>query len=270
MKTTPIAMLYRDGTPNELYEMLRSDKYVAEPKLDGVRCLVRESDGVIALLNRKGEPLKSGKASVREKIANDLRLSGITGGGWLLDGELVGNTLWLFDLVEAGKVVRASDPWEIRNAALQTLFDVADFPANIRLVETAFGSEAKLALLKKAEDEDSEGIMLKRIDAPYVSGRSDRGGVKYKRTKHADLIVMGTGFDGKENALLGAFDSTGAIKGVGRASTIGKGPVGTGDVVEVRYLYVGANGRLVQPRIIRVRTDKDPIDCTTDQLKLVA
>ena len=42
-----------------------------------------------------------------------------------------------------------------------------------------------------------------------------------------------------------------------------------GDVLEVRYLYTGANGRLYQPTILRKRDDKAMQECLTSQLKHV-
>ena len=55
----------------------------------------------------------------------------------------------------------------------------------------------------------------------------------------------------------------------GHASLIGKqkqDAISEGDVLEVKYLYVGANGRLYQTRIVRKRDDKPAQECTDAQL----
>lgn len=260
------ASLYRDGTPVEVERMLADDTFVAEPKLDGVRCMVAIIDGKAILRNRQGLPLMAGSQAVHATLTrafNDLGLLG----DWLFDGELVGDTLHLFDLVRGGQgAVTQFQPYIERSLALRLLTQVIDLPANVRIVDQAIGTDAKRALLEQTKADGGEGIMLKALGAPYVSGRSDRCGVKVKLTKDVDLIVMSLAFNGKENAVLGAVAPHGQVVEVGRCSTIGKSKVQPGDVVEVRFLYVGANGRLVQPRMMRVRRDKQANECLLEQL----
>ena len=190
-------------------------------------------------------------------------------GDWLFDGELVGDTLHLFDLISGAQgAVMAHNEFGYRSQALRLFFTkIRPLPptSNIKIVEQAVGTEAKRALLDKAKADGAEGIMLKWLSRPYTPGRGNDAGIKVKLTKDADLIVMSLAHNGKENTVLGAMHD-GEIYEVGRASTIGKGKVSPGDVVEVRYLYIGANGRLVQPRITRVRTDKTAAECGLDQL----
>ena len=261
------AMLYRDGTPAEVTRMMGDKGYVAEPKYDGVRCLVRYTGGKATLLNRQGKPLAAGAGADRAAVAADFTTLGLRG-DWLFDGELVGSTLYLFDMVAGVEGAITPDcPFTVRGDTLRKLDELANLSgtATLRVADQAVGTEAKAALLEQVKADGGEGIMLKSLDAPYVSGRSDRGGVKVKLTRDVDLIVTAVGEDGKSNATLAAVRD-GKLVEVGRCSTIGKGKVQVGDVVEVRFLYVGANGRLVQPRMMRVRTDKVAAECGINQI----
>ena len=263
------AMLYRDGTPAEIQRMLDSDFYVAEPKLDGVRALVSVSDGKATLLNRQGKPLAAGSKTNRKTVTAAFNQMGLIG-DWLFDGELVGDTLWLFDVIYGAQgAVMAHNEFGYRSQALRLFFTkIRPLPptSNIKIVEQAVGTDAKNALLEQTKADGGEGIMLKWLSRPYTPGRGNDAGIKVKLTKDADLIVMSLAHNGKENAVLGAVAPGGEVVEVGRCSTIGKGKVTPGDVVEVRYLYIGANGRLVQPRMMRVRTDKTAGECSLEQL----
>ena len=261
------ATLYKDGKPWHVDMMMSDDRWVAEPKYNGVRCMVMVDGDAVGLLNRNGTPLASGAQTTLRKLRRDFAGLGLLG-HWMFDGELVGDTIYLFDMIEGGTgFVSAATPFCTRRLALTILFDsLVTVPPSIRVAEQAKTAAEKTALLARIKAEGGEGIMLKLNDSPYVQGRTDRAGWKVKLTKDADFVVMGTRTDGKLNATLGVFTEKGALTEVGRCSLIGKPTVVAGDVVEVRYLYVGTNGRLVQPRLMRVRTDKTPGDCTITQL----
>ena len=134
--------------------------------------------------------------------------------------------------------------------------------------------------------------MVKDLQAPYEEGKRVKHSVKVKFVKTADVIVTKVTRDRNEagrevgSFYFGAYrechDTTyhnpGAtescptcmgtgweFKDLGSCSAIGKPETKVGDVIEVAYLYRPDNGALVQPRMMRVRDDKDPIDCTFDQ-----
>lgn len=71
----------------------------------------------------------------------------------------------------------------------------------------------------------------------------------------------------KESVTLAVRDASGKERIVGNASTIGKGPLAAGDVVEARFQYVldPSEPTMVQPRIVRKRTDKTADQCSLDQ-----
>jgi len=108
---------------------------------------------------------------------------------------------------------------------------------------------------------------LRDTTAPYQPGRRSSGLLRHKFLRELDAHVVGVSTTtGKQNAALAVYDDEGNTVAIGKVSTIGKGTITVGDVVEVRFLYTVGN-RLFQPRIVRVRTDKAGTECSTRQLE---
>ena len=164
----------------------------------------------------------------------------------------------------------------------------------IRLSEGFPGSG--VALFNAARDQGLEGIVAKRLDAPYVSGRS-ASWVKIKAFKSMDCVIGGwTEGQGGRHSTLGAL-----IAGVYRdGKLVPVGQVGTGfddrtlrdllvtlkehqapsspfaiapkvdrpatwcfpDLVcEIRYAEITRDGTLRHPAYLGLRSDVDPLEC---------
>lgn len=151
------------------------------------------------------------------------------------------------------------------------------------------------ALYQAVVEKGVEGIMAKKADAPYRSGRSPAW-LKIRAQRSADFVVVGytrpRGSRGSFGALhLAAFDG-GRLRYAGRVGTgftgrqlaeirgllqplerpepafSGKVPRGAGHVwvepelvVEVRYLELTGSGQLRHPAFLRIREDKRPGEC---------
>jgi ATP-dependent DNA ligase len=140
-----------------------------------------------------------------------------------------------------------------------------------KIVPQAETIDDKLRLADLSLGQNFEGVMLKRTDATYQPNQRSHLWVKVKYTPTADVVALAVRDDGKESVKLGAYVD-GEFVHIGRASLLGKEKaqaIKPGDVLEVRYLHVGNGGRLVQPTVLRVRDDKTPQECTTDQFKTV-
>lgn len=274
--------LAKEGDFDLLTEFLTNDAYIIEQKLDGNRVmLVSQGDGYGPLaLTRGGSPYSK---KIPTAVQN-FRMPGIPAFDVVFDGELVRNgsddyTYWVFDLpvLHGERNLTLSQ----RRAALEAIFaaDASAFP--FKLAPQAKTTDEKIALVERAMTENLEGLVVKRADSIYHHGGRNTDWLKLKFVTTADCIVLDVRDDGKDSVRLGLVEeaATTGVPGVlrqtvdvGRASLIGKeknGVINKGDVIEVRYLYTGAGGRLYQPTILRKRTDKRPDECTTEQLKHV-
>lgn len=255
------------AVPDEdaLQRLIDDPNWLGQQKVDGIRCLATvHPDGRVALTSGNGGPLKNSAAGRRfDQIRDGLSdLAGIFPDPVALDGEIIHDAdipLHAFD-------VEADGPFADRHRFLEALVGHDRWPAGaVQVVPVAAGKRAKQELREAVLARGGEGIMLKHRNMPYKRGERRRDGLKAKVTHTADLVVLergpGNGREGTGNWMrLGIVDD-GQLVEVGRCSTIGKPHAERGDVVEVKYLYVGAGGRLVQPSMIRVRDDKAVVDC---------
>jgi bifunctional non-homologous end joining protein LigD len=264
-----IPQLAKSAEVTSLESFIHDERWVMEQKLDGNRILLMSPgmDMPPTAITRNGNLYS-------KKIPTAVQNFRFPEGEWVLDGELVGDTYWVFDMpvFPAPAGIPTPLPLWARRAALETFMDSVASP--FRLVPQAKDREDKIALADQALANNFEGLLLKKADSPYRSGGRTEEWLKVKFVSTADVIVMGVRTDGKDSVDLGLVNAEdrGAVIPVGRASLIGKekaGLIQMGDVLEVRYLYTGAGGRLYQPTILRKRTDKFPHECDTAQLKHV-
>jgi ATP-dependent DNA ligase len=249
--------------------IIQSDAYVLEQKLDGHRILLRIQDGLSPLaLTRGGNPYTKG-------LPDDL-FKGFPPGRWVLDGEWIAphsggdGVYWVFDILDANGLVDSTMVLRDRRAILEGLMPYID-NKKIRLVPQAKTADHKDRLFRTCRTMGAEGVMAKLVTGNYVNGRS-KNIFKVKFVETADVVVMALRDDGKDSVRLGAYNGN-TLVDVGRASLIGKEKKCTfqvGDVLEVRYLYMGAGDRLFQPTILKRRDDKIAQECHVGQFKHVS
>lgn len=247
--------------------------WLAQFKYDGDRVVIEVSDGQIRVLNRQGQE------KTRNVGAAHLRpFTALDEGRWVFDGEVVGRTLVLFDLIMASDGTstwsRESNPFLRRYYVLELIAgvlgimdaEIAPADAPVVLAPVATDNETKLDYLAQAVRDQREGLILRHTDGPYESGRRSTTLVKHKLIKDADVIVTAL-HDTKQSATLSVHALDGSLLEVGSASTIGKGDVSVGDVWQVSFLYVTdpQHPRMVQPRLILRRSDKNPAECSIEQ-----
>jgi ATP-dependent DNA ligase len=151
-----------------------------------------------------------------------------------------------------------------------------------------------------------DGVVAKRLGVPYLPGSRD-GVVKVKREQTADCVVVGVTWSEKgtgiASLMLGLYDGKGEVRHVGTSSAAGKHredilasmkpllgrnpkrlprgepsrwrPKVTGEwspvkptlVVEVRYDKWQGQRFRHGTKFLRFRPDKDPQQCTLDQVR---
>jgi bifunctional non-homologous end joining protein LigD len=241
--------------------------WIHEIKLDGYRIEARLDHGKVRLFTRNRQDWTHRFKSIADAVA---KLPAETA---LLDGELVaqnekgfssfsllqtylkeGNSerlvYWVFDLLYLDGHDLTEEPMLERKAALERLLRPGNSASPIRYCEHLEGNGA--AILKRACDIELEGIVSKRSDAPYRSGRSDNF-VKTKCHLEQEFAVVGfspsNAMPRAIGALTVAFHEGGELRYAGR--------VGTG--------YTRTTAHDLWKRLDTLRTDKSPVEVPKDE-----
>jgi bifunctional non-homologous end joining protein LigD len=239
--------------------LLNNSAFVMQEKFDGRRMLVRRHGAAIEGINRRG--LFCGLPST---VVNDM--SGMTVDA-IIDGETVGGVFIAFDLVSLAGADLRGKPYRERCAHLINL--LASFRhRHIRVVETAHTAEEKRGLLATLRARNAEGVVFKRLEAPYVAGRPASGGDQFKHKFHATASFIVGKANGKRSVSLLLYDG-GDLVPAGNVTIPANHDIPRArEVVEVRYLYAfKESGSVFQPVYLGPRDDIAAGDCTVGQLK---
>ena len=224
-----------------------------EIKFDGYRMQLRTSGGRATLLSRRALDWSS---KFPEIVASGANL-----GDGMLDGEVVALdhtgapsfaalqaaisdaktadlVFFVFDQLFEGRDDLRPLPLSERKARLQARLE--DAPPNIRYVDHFV--TAGDAVLLSACRMDLEGIVSKRLDAPYQSGRTESWGKSKCRQGHEVVIGGWTTTGDAFRSLIAGVYRDGELAHVGR--------IGTGFGREV--------GAQIMPRLLPLETDASP------------
>ncbi len=253
-----IPVLPVDATEAQLHHLLVDGAWAMLQKVDGHRLAV-EYDGRLRFHNRSGAP-----ASLPRRVERALRADLPQGEHhYGLDGELVVDkrgrpTLWVFD----GLYVGTFDE-RYAAAAAAVAGDIA------HMLPVAHTIDEKWDLFRTLQETGGEGVVFRRRDAQYMGGKSTDA-LRWKFVKTVDAVVFDAAPKGDRACVsVGTFDDEYALHHVGDVSVHGRGEVPVGTVLELAALYASEDLRLVQPRIVRVRTDKEAIECSLDQVRAI-
>jgi predicted DNA-binding WGR domain protein len=253
-----LPQLLNPVTDMEADILIRDDSFLLQPKIDGRRCLLHKEGAQIRGINRRGL-----EVSIPEKL---VRSAGALPGDWTMDGELVGDRLHAFDLLEHNGSFRGR-PYRERLVALLNLLMSGQAP-DILYLAAVSGTPTKQRMFEEAREQGAEGVVFKHIDAPYVPGRPGSGGtqLKFKFVESASVVV--TAVNKRRSVAIGVY-LDGELVPAGNVTIPSNQEIpGAGDVAEVRYLYAmpGSNA-LYQPVFLGMRDDIEPAECTIEQLK---
>ncbi|MBE0542256.1 MAG: WGR domain-containing protein [Verrucomicrobia bacterium] len=236
----------------------RDAAYCAQEKFDGRRLLLRKHGAAIEGINKKGlivglpEPV----FQAIHKFPGDC----------VLDGESIGDMFHVFDLLELeGQDIRG---WSYRERLVGLMNLLASVQQRvIRFTETAYTTEQKSGLHATLQAGRKEGIVFKRLDAPYTPGRPNSGGPQVKHKFYATLSAVVSKVNAQRSVEIRLLGKDGwALAGNVTIPPNQEVPV-VRQVVEVRYLYATDAGILYQPVYLGERDDVEPTDCVRSQLK---
>jgi bifunctional non-homologous end joining protein LigD len=229
--------------------------WAIEPKWDGIRVIAEVSARGARLWTRNGND----KAPQFPEIVRGLTALAAGAGPLVLDGEIValdtrGRALRFqalqgrmhaeseetlarsaaatttafvaFDLLADGDRPLTSLPFAERRKALEARIP-ARRNAIIRRGESVrCGSAAARKLFERARAEGWEGVLLKRVDAPYVAGKRTLDWRKVKLEREQEFVIggftaptQGAARDHLGALLVGYYDARGALHYAGKVGT---------------------------------------------------
>lgn len=243
---------------------ITDEAWGAEEKFDGKRMLLEVTGGQLVAINRRG--LSCGVSAPFVAVAVAL---GTALGDFVIDGEALGEQFNAFDILFlAGHDLRPY-PFLARRAALESL--LGEGVRSIHVSPLATTQEAKRELYDRLRREGREGIVFKRLGAPYVAGRPNRGGDQLKLKFVATATFIVAQVNTKRSVALELLDDDGRAVAVGNVTIpANHGIPAVGATVEVRYLYAFRGGSVYQPVYLGERDDLERGACTLSQLKFKA
>ncbi len=243
---------------SELTRLLNDRKYCIQEKHDGRRLLVRTRGKEVTGINRRGlivaipEPIRQAVLRLPLDV--------------LIDGEAVGDTFHVFDLLEIGGHDYRERRYIDRIAALLNAIPTKE--KAIRPVATYILPVDKLRVFDEMKTNNKEGVVFKDTQATYAPGRPTSGGpqLKFKFIDSASFIV--TAGNKKRSVTLGLHHGD-KIVFAGNVSIPSNHDIpNVGDVVDVRYLHAfPESGAIYQPVYLGKRDDVPTSDCVVTQLK---
>lgn len=265
-----------------------------DTKIDGIRAYCHWQHGSMRLVNRNGVDITKRYPEITDvQLPHDV---------WL-DGEIVAASGSFEDVLtrdkqeKAASIARLSKSMPCRFVA----FDVPEFAAlswwdrrkildelgrtwRTSKVENTFSTtpcSLDIGFVREVARLGLEGVVAKRLTSRYQFGRRSPDWVKFKNVHRITCLVSGYSPGHGSRAHFGTMnlaliDPAGQVVPVGpvgsgfseRQTHVLKQKLDAGEmlVVEIEALNVTSGGALRHAVFRGVRTDVDPLACTTDQL----
>ena len=237
-----------------LAKFLQDEDWWAQEKKDGKRLLIHKTKELTAI-NRKGLSVGAPDSILQAADAVDR--------SFLIDGEAIGDILFVFDLLALdGEDIREK-PYAERQQLLQSL----GFKDAIQLVNSAKTTTEKEQLYTHLKSTGAEGIVFKNSSAAYTAGRPNSGGTQRKFKFYDTASVIVAAVNNKRSVKMMVYEGTQEVEIGNVTISVNKEIPPEGSIIEVRYLYAYKGGSLYQPTFLEIRTDIDKGDCVIGQLK---
>lgn len=250
---------------NHADRLINDDEWFASQKVDGHRLVVDINPKRVRFLNRQGERYQQ---PVTAELKNLFGKNPMWGDSqWMFDGEYLPDdgVYWVFDMIQSpllGEDASYEKRYELTEAIVA---QVNKHSEAVRLLPVATSRGSKAALMVDVHRNGGEGVMFRKRNSLYHPGQRSRSLLKFKFVDTADVIVGALKPEGRRSVSMELNDGT-QLGSVATSDRVLE-TLAPGDVIEVRYLYLGVNGKLYQPAFLRKRNDKAANECVTNQLK---
>ena len=260
--TSILPQLLNPIDEHEVKRLLKDPNWALQEKYDGRRVLVRKAQVEIHGINRKGLLI-----GLPETVFQSVKA---LPGTFVMDGECIGDRFYAFDLLEWNGEDYRAKPYQRRFIKLANLLDQTDIP-HIKFAEITTDPANKERLFRHLQSEKKEGVVFKRLDAPYTPGRPNSGGNQLKHKFCATCSAVVAKINDRRSVELRLLNGQGWIP-VGNVTIPANFNIpAVGEVVECRYLYAFAESNaLYQPVYLGPRQDIEQHECVLSQLKYKA
>jgi bifunctional non-homologous end joining protein LigD len=243
----------------QVNRLLQDATYVMQQKFNGRRTLIRKQDATIDGINKKGWLI-----GLPETVFKDIQQ---LPGNFILDGECIGDVFHAFDLLVLNGEDLRPLPYRERLTSLMNLLASAQH-RSIKYAISAFTTKEKTRRYQELKNGKQEGVVFKRLDAPYTSDRPNSGGPQLKHKFCATVSCVVAKLNVQRSVEIRLLDKDG-WQNCGNVTIPANHAVPkVGQVVEVRYLYAHRESHaLYQPVYLGPRSDVEPEECVLIQLK---
>jgi bifunctional non-homologous end joining protein LigD len=240
-----LPMLLNAIPEEELPIFIAKDDWVLQEKYDGRRIMIRKQDGVIDAINRKGLIVGAPQDIINEVKSIDVL------GDFILDGEMVGEIYYAFDVIMPGT-------YGHRLSILEELINSGYGLGHIMKAPTYYGKPGKQWMVESMKKGNYEGVVFKNINSVYTPGRPSTGGVALKCKFTATVNVRVSHINVQRSVRVELNDGTSC----GNVTIPPNHDIPyLGTIIEVRYLYAMPNtNALYQPIYSRLRDDIEVVD----------
>jgi predicted DNA-binding WGR domain protein len=243
----------------EVSSLIDNPAWCLQEKYDGRRMMLRKAGEVVEAINKLGLIVGLSAPIAQAALA--------VPGDFVLDGEVIGDRYFIFDLLSLDGTDLTGKPYRDRYSKLISLLGSGGGSLIVAQCWTTDDKAVELAALK---ERNAEGAVFKHLDASYAAGRPASGGTQLKLKFVATLSAVVTKVNDKRSVAVSLLDGD-AWKPMGNVTVPANREIPTeGTVVEVRYLYAIPGGSLFQPTLLGVRDDIETKECVVGQLKFKA
>jgi bifunctional non-homologous end joining protein LigD len=236
----------------QAHNLINDNDWIIQEKMDGVRYML-EFEGLPFGSNFKGYNRKGKEVPVSEEIKTLFESFEDLPPNCFLDGELIGETFYVFDILSMDVDLR-EESFERRYSLLAEFFRLYfNKKECIKLVKAYGKKEEKEKLFN--DSKAKEGVVFKRKSASYHVGRPASGGdyLKFKFCESCTCIVSSVS---NKRSVGISLMKDGNLVSVGNVTIPVNYEIPTiGKHIEVKYLYAFAGGSLIQPVYLGERDD---------------
>jgi bifunctional non-homologous end joining protein LigD len=255
-KTTSLRpQLLNELSEDDAQQYIEDDSYCMQEKHDGERRMIQYTTAKLTGSNKLG--FETALTTETEDDCKQLSEPCI------LDGEDLGSKIVLFD-----EVLYPGVRYKERLAKLATLIPLTS--KTLVVCKTAFTTEEKTTMWKELKETKAEGVVFKKIDAPYTPGRPASGGTQLKCKFYESASCIVTEHNQNKRSIgVSVLDANMNPLFVGNVTVYPNQDIPPrGSIVEIKYLYYFKEGSLYQPVLLGVRNDVTLHECLLSKLKI--